>query len=73
MCALMKSYSRFERLMNVDEVWRNPYLDYQSVCRMIGVSPASLDEILESELGMRGEEILDKYRYGALGNGSKIY
>lgn len=62
MCVLMTSYSRFERLMDRTEVWRNPYLSYQDICRMAGVSPASLDEMLLAELGMNGEQILQKYR-----------
>ncbi len=33
---------------------------FTSVCRRLGVSPASLNEILEEELGMSGELILYK-------------
>jgi hypothetical protein len=33
--------------------------DYRKICRKLGVAPASLDEVLESELGMSGNELLE--------------
>lgn len=32
--------------------------DYSLICRSLRVSPADLDEILEEELGVTGEELL---------------
>ena len=62
MKTLMKTYAVFAHLLLQARVYRNPYLKFDTVCRFLKVSPADLDELLESELGMRGEEILDNCR-----------
>ena len=33
-------------------------MDYRLICRRLRVAPADLDEILEEELGVTGEELL---------------
>lgn len=35
-----------------------PEMDYALICRKLHVAPADLDEILEEELGVTGEELL---------------
>lgn len=73
MCTMTKKYERFGRLMVCDEVYRNPFLDYRDICRMVGVSPSALDRLLISELGMDGEEILGRYRELTLDIAPKNY
>jgi len=38
--------------------------DYHSICRSLHVHPDDLNEILESELGYTGDELLQKLRSG---------
>ena len=58
----MKTYAAFGRLVLQARVYRNPYVKFDTLCRFLKVSPPDLDELLESELGMRGEEILPNCR-----------
>jgi len=53
--------NKYERFME----WfgRNPgdtpeVMSYRLICRRLHVAPADLDEILEEELGVSGEELL---------------
>lgn len=62
MCAISSTYLRFERLMDREKVYRNPNVTFRSLCRMLSVSPASLNEIILRELGIGGEELIDYYR-----------
>lgn len=52
----------FGHLMLEARVYRNPYVRFDTICRFLRVSPADLDELLESELGMSGEEFMANCR-----------
>ena len=60
MCSIDKAYSRFGKMVADGSVCPGKDHSFTSVCRRLGVSPASLNEILEEELGMSGELILYK-------------
>ena len=62
MFALRKKYGLFAGLMDEGRVYENPLLKFGDICRMIGVSPASLDDLLREELGLGGEELLASRR-----------
>lgn len=44
-------------------------LDFRTVCRRLRCSPVDLDELLVSELGMDGDEVVELY----FGNGRNFY
>ena len=58
----MQTYAMFGHLMLEARVYRNPSLRFNAICRYLKVSPADLDELLESELGMSGEEFMANCR-----------
>lgn len=62
MCTMKKSYERFARLIENGETLRDPEVTFKSICRELRVSPSALDEIVERELGVKGQELIDKYR-----------
>lgn len=68
MCAIEKQYFRFWRMMEDGSVPGGAE-DFRAVCRRLHCSPADLDEVLESELGMRGDEVVELY----FGNGRIFY
>lgn len=64
MKTLMKNYELFALLLEKGLAEKNPYLDFQTVCRCLGAAPSDLDEILRDETGFGGDEILERYRVG---------
>lgn len=62
MCAISTIYSRFERLVDSEQVLRDPTTSFNSICRRLHVAPASLNEYIEEELGLSGEELLCQLR-----------
>ena len=54
-----KTYIRFASLLQT-----GTYPSYPSVCRVLGVCPDELDELLLSELGVRGEELFGAFFFG---------
>ncbi|MCQ2176928.1 MAG: hypothetical protein MJY41_03190 [Bacteroidales bacterium] len=62
MKTLMNTYSRFERLVSSLAASGNLDTDFRGVCRILGVSPYSLEEVIENQLGLTGDEIMDIYR-----------
>ena len=62
MNTLMNTFSRFERLVTSLAVVGELDIDFHQVCRLLRVSPYTMEEILTDQLGMTGEEILDIYR-----------
>lgn len=62
MCTRMSAYRRFAALMEEGECLRDNNVSFRRICRCLFVSPSSLNEILEKELGMNGEEVIDYYR-----------
>lgn len=69
MCAIEKQYYRFWRMMEEGEGRMAEEVDFRTVCRRLGCSPADLDEVLESELGTSGDEVVAVY----FGNGRIFY
>ena len=51
-----KTYIRFASLLRT-----GTYSSYPSICRVLGVCPDDLDELLLSELGVRGEELFGAF------------
>ena len=58
MKTMMKTFERFSQLIQNGVTRANPYLTFETVCRMLKVSPEALDELLLDELGMCGEQII---------------
>jgi len=54
-------YARFALMLD-DPGHEGCGWDYRRMCRKLGVAPASLDEVLEEELGMSGNELLESLR-----------
>lgn len=57
-----RDYAAFGRAMDERQVWKDRTLDFEGICRLIGADPAALDRKIFSELGFRGQGILDFYR-----------
>lgn len=62
MATLIKLFKRFEKLMDEDEIYLDPDIDFDGICRMLHCSPSDLNEYLEDQFGMDGEAILERYR-----------
>lgn len=62
MCTLLKLFERFEKLMDEDEVYKDPAIDFNDICRMLRCSPSDLNEQLMNQFGMDGDAILERYR-----------
>lgn len=58
MCSIMKTFSRFWEQASGETDSRT----FRRICRDLNVSPADINEILQEELGMDGEELLDLCR-----------
>lgn len=69
MCAIEKQYHRFWRMMEDAEALKGENVDFRAICRRLHCSPADLDEVLESELGTGGDEVVEVY----FGNGRIFY
>lgn len=70
MCAISTTFSRFERLMESEQVLRNPSTSFNSICRRLHVAPSSLNEYIEEELGLSGEELVGRMREAGTGSES---
>lgn len=64
MCDLEKIYKAFSLALEEELSSGNPKLGYRSICGRLKVSPVDLDEILNDELGMGGDEIVELFRSG---------
>lgn len=56
----MNAYERFGKY--IMSVTCPESLDFYKICKAIHVSPTSMNEILEEELGFNGEDFVDAYR-----------
>ena len=63
MCTSWKQFERYEKLMDEDEVYKNPEIDFDDICRMLRCSPSDLNEQLMNQFGMDGDAILERYRW----------
>lgn len=59
---LLTAYERFSRLMTDERLYLNPNINYESVCRLLGVEPTALDRILEREIGYSGSAVIRHFR-----------
>lgn len=70
MCAISTTFSRFERLADPEQLLRNPSTTFNSICRRLHVAPSSLSEYIEEELGLSGEELVERLKQSGAGAGS---
>lgn len=63
---LSKEYAAFERLMDVDEIYRDESLSFSDACAMAGATPSELEQMIADELGYLGDEIMEVYRCKSL-------
>lgn len=61
MQTLNKAYIRFSQMIE-DGSYNTEGVNFASMCRSIGVAPASMEEVIWQELGMGGEELLAELR-----------
>ena len=54
-------YARFACLLDKQGGACPEGLTFRRACRMLLVSPVTLNEVLQRELGMSGDEIMDNY------------
>ena len=64
MCAIEKAYEIFGALMTEEKLYLNPSIKFKTLCSKLGVDPAEMDRKLFSELGYKGEELMEAYREG---------
>ena len=50
------------RLMLDEKIYLKKGMTFGCVCRIIGVSPEDLDEVVIREMGMSGQSLMDAYR-----------
>lgn len=58
MTRIKRSYELFVRFVTSDAMPAHPSLTFPSICRMLHVSPTSLNEILLRETGLDGHRIV---------------
>lgn len=59
---LMRKYASFQRMLDEYSGSGHAFPAYSAICGEIGISERKLDNLLCSELGLSGEEVLDLYR-----------
>ena len=59
---LERAYASFGKMMAEDEVYRNPALTFEEICRRIGIPVGRLDRYIYSEMGMTGRQLMEAYR-----------
>ena len=62
MKTLSKAYADFARLTGDPSFLSSPDCSFQRACRLVGVAPADLDELLREELGFDGPSLLHALR-----------
>lgn len=70
MCAISTTFTRFERLVDSEQILLNPSTSFNSICRRLHVAPSSLNEYIEEELGLSGEELVERLRKAGESSGS---
>ena len=56
------AYDNFCSMLLYDRIYEDTSVSYPDICAALHVSPGSLDEVLEEELGMNGREILYSFQ-----------
>ena len=62
MRTMANAYSNFSRMLLDDRIYEDGNISFYDICAALRVSPGSLNEILEDELGMNGPEILQSFQ-----------
>ena len=62
MRTIAATYSDFSRMLLDDRIYEDTDISYFNICASMRVPPADLDEILQDELGMNGNEILQSFQ-----------
>jgi len=62
MKTLNSAYREFSRMILDDRIYEDSSISFHDICSALHVSPADLNEVLESELGMNGPEILHSFQ-----------
>ena len=57
---LMRDYAALEQAMDIDEVFVD--LDVEDICFAIEAAKKTLDQLIFSEIGYGGQELVDFYR-----------
>lgn len=57
MKSISKAYASFGELVSDKSYLLRPGLNFEGICKQIGVSPVDLSEIIKQELGMSGPEL----------------
>lgn len=55
-------FQDFARLLDREEIWRDPSVRFRDICRGFRIRSRCFDRYLFRETGFRGEEILAVYR-----------
>ncbi len=59
---ILEGYSRLMALAGRDSVLSDPTIDFQQLCRIAGVDVSVMDPYVFSELGLSGDELLNRFR-----------
>lgn len=59
---LINKYSLFADLLEKGKIYLDPEVDFPEVCRRLEVASRDMDDLLQEELGMTGDEVLSAYR-----------
>ena len=62
MKTMATAYSEFSRMLLEDKIYEDTSFSYPDICAALHVSPRDLDEVLLSEIGMNGSEILQSFQ-----------
>jgi len=60
--SILSAYNQFCRLLSEERLYIDPAFSFSAACRWIGVSPASLNRLLEAELGYSGDALIAHFR-----------
>ena len=56
----MEDYAAFEQVMDEEKLYLT--MDFEAICRSIGADSDALNEMVYSELGLDGQELVEYYR-----------
>ena len=62
MITLLTAYAVFWELLDRERIYKDKDLDFATVCDFIGIDPERLDNLLFEETGLRGQDILARFR-----------
>lgn len=62
MRTIAAAYSDFSRMIVDDLIFEDDTVNFTDICASLRICPADLNEILQDELGMNGDEILQSFQ-----------